>query len=107
LRTARADRPASHALEGATIEHLQAALATSRTVSTAIGILMNRYGISNDAAFAHLRRVSQESNRKLRDIAAEMVDTANRRAKAQVGDELAARRDAHRTHPASETPSAG
>lgn len=45
------------------------------TVEQAKGILMERYAISADAAFSVLRRLSQNTNRKLRSIAQELVET--------------------------------
>ncbi|MEU4294037.1 GAF and ANTAR domain-containing protein [Kribbella sp. NPDC026596] len=44
-------------------------------VGQAIGILMERYGIDEDRAFAVLKRYSQHTNTKLRDIAQELIDT--------------------------------
>lgn len=40
-----------------------------------MGILMTRYRVTRDQAFDLLRITSQRSNRKLRDIAAEVGDT--------------------------------
>jgi hypothetical protein len=52
---------------------LRRALRTSRTIGVAIGILVERYDISPDVAFAHLSRISQNSNRQLRNLAEELV----------------------------------
>jgi len=41
----------------------------------AIGVLMGRGGMTQDEAFALLRRASQHLHRKLREVAAEVVDT--------------------------------
>ena len=38
------------------------------------GLLMERYDVDADAAFAILRRTSQRSNTKLMKVAAELVD---------------------------------
>ena len=46
-------------------------------IGMAQGILMERYNVSADQAFAVLRRYSQEQNRKLREVAGEVVSTRN------------------------------
>lgn len=56
-------------------QHLNTALTTSRQIGAAIGILMTTYKITTDDAFALLRRVSQQTNRKLRDIADTVTTT--------------------------------
>jgi AmiR/NasT family two-component response regulator len=58
-----------------TIDNLRIALATSRMIGTAIGILKARNDISADEAFDLLRWSSQRKHRKLRDIAEEVVET--------------------------------
>ena len=62
-------------------EQLQEAIATREVIGKAIGILMERESIDDDAALAMLRAASQNSNVKLRDIAEELV----RRTKAKLG----------------------
>ena len=54
---------------------LQSAIASRTLIGQAEGILMERYGLDGDAAFNALRRVSQNRNVKLRDVAAELVKT--------------------------------
>ncbi|MET9271414.1 GAF and ANTAR domain-containing protein [Kribbella sp. NPDC003557] len=44
-------------------------------VGQAIGVLMERFGITADQAFAILRRYSQDQQRKLHDVATELLDT--------------------------------
>jgi GAF domain-containing protein len=56
-------------------EHLELALRNSRTIGAAIGILVERHRIRTDEAFERLRGISQHSNRKLVDVAQELVDT--------------------------------
>ncbi|MBV9820394.1 MAG: GAF and ANTAR domain-containing protein [Solirubrobacterales bacterium] len=56
-----------------TNEQLQQALATRDLIGQAKGILMGRENIDADAAFDLLRRLSQRSGRKLKDIAAEVA----------------------------------
>jgi GAF domain-containing protein len=55
-------------------------LAARKTIGQALGILMERYHISEDAAFAFLSRTSQTSNTKLRDLAGDLVDNTQARA---------------------------
>jgi ANTAR domain len=46
---------------------------SNRRISMAMGILMCGRDIDEDQAFSYLRRVSQESNRKLRDVAEDVI----------------------------------
>jgi GAF domain-containing protein len=55
-------------------EQLQEALASRAVIEQAKGILMAQERIGADAAFDLLRQRSQHSNRKLRDLAHEIVD---------------------------------
>jgi transcriptional regulator with GAF, ATPase, and Fis domain len=57
------------------IAGLNVALDGRTVVGQAQGMLMERYGLDATGAFAVLTRVSSHSNRKLRDIARELVDT--------------------------------
>lgn len=56
-------------------ENLEVALRSSRQIGTAMGILMARRLITADEALELLRHASQELNRKLRDVAAEVEMT--------------------------------
>jgi len=56
-------------------ENLREAIATREIIGEAKGILMARQGCTSDEAFDILRRASQRTNRKLRDIAVELVET--------------------------------
>jgi GAF domain-containing protein len=71
-------------------DHAAVAVANARTESTlweaiearkligqAQGILMERFSLSDDQAFAVLRRYSQDSNIKLRDVAQRLIATRN------------------------------
>lgn len=49
-------------------------------IGQAKGILMEREGIDDEAAFAMLRQASQTQNIKLREIAAAIVETTRRTA---------------------------
>lgn len=52
---------------------LRRALETRTVIGQAQGVLMARQGTTPDEAFDVLRRASQRTNRKLRDVAAEIV----------------------------------
>lgn len=56
-------------------EQLDQALASSRGIGTAIGVLMATGRMTQEQAFGLLRRASQHLNRKLREVAAEVVET--------------------------------
>jgi GAF domain-containing protein len=56
---------------------LNQALQSRKVIGQAIGMLMERYGMNEDRAFAFLVRASSHSNLKLRDIAQELVDQHN------------------------------
>ena len=62
------------------VENLQEAVKTRQAVGRAVGIVMERYGLNEERAFAFLARVSQTRNVKLRDVAAELVSEAEDRA---------------------------
>jgi GAF domain-containing protein len=51
------------------------AIDARKLVGQAMGILMERYDLDGDRAFEVLKRYSQDTNRKLRDVAQELVDT--------------------------------
>lgn len=56
-------------------QNLEIALAHSRTIGAAIGILTERYRIPPAHAFERLRHASQQGNRKVSAIAVELVET--------------------------------
>jgi transcriptional regulator with GAF, ATPase, and Fis domain len=60
------------------ITGLSTALEGRTDIGKAIGIVMERYQMNEERAFAYLSRASSHGNIKLRDIAQEMVDEANR-----------------------------
>jgi transcriptional regulator with GAF, ATPase, and Fis domain len=75
---------ASHAAvalaDARTIDQLQHGMETRHAIGEAMGILMERHGLSEDDAFGVLRSISQHHNVKLRDVAqrvrAERTDPA-------------------------------
>jgi GAF domain-containing protein len=56
-------------------EQLHSALATRDRIGQAKGIIMERYGVDEVRAFEMLRRLSQDSNVKLADVAQRVIDT--------------------------------
>lgn len=67
---------ASVALSGErTIGNLRAAVSTREVIGQAQGILMERFKVTGEMAFQMLMVASQHSNRKLRDIATDLVMT--------------------------------
>jgi DNA-binding response OmpR family regulator len=58
-----------------TVGQLRQALQSNRTIGTAVGIVMTRYELDPERAFKVLVRTSQQGNRKLHDIATEVVRT--------------------------------
>jgi len=58
------------------VENLQEAVKTRQAVGRAVGIVMERYRLNEERAFAFLARVSQTRNVKLRYVAAEIVADA-------------------------------
>ncbi len=69
------DTPATVAAYEEKIAHLQRALVSNRRIGIAIGILMARAGYTDEQAFECLRAASQQHNRKLRDIAEDVIYT--------------------------------
>ena len=57
------------------IKQLQTALTTARRIGAAVGIIMARLAVSEEEAFQTLVRASQNSHRKLRDIAEDVIYT--------------------------------
>jgi AmiR/NasT family two-component response regulator len=57
------------------LDQLNAAINTRDLIGQAQGMLMERYAIDGDQAFRLLTRISQSSNRKIRDIADELIST--------------------------------
>lgn len=56
-------------------EQLTVALATNRQIGEAMGILMATHRVTENQAFDLLRIASQNTNRKLREVAAEVIET--------------------------------
>ncbi|MFL6081128.1 MAG: ANTAR domain-containing protein [Ornithinibacter sp.] len=56
-------------------DNLRRALESNREIGVAIGVLMHQHRITREQAFDLLRVASQDSNRKLADVAADVADT--------------------------------
>jgi AmiR/NasT family two-component response regulator len=57
------------------VRNLERALDTNRGIGIAIGILMAREGLTQDDAWERLAAISQARQRKVRDVADEIVYT--------------------------------
>lgn len=56
---------------------LEEALKSSRVIGTAIGVIMASRDVGEDDAFTVLKVASQNSNRKLREVATDLVNSAH------------------------------
>jgi GAF domain-containing protein len=72
---------AAHAAVALGVAHeragLNLALQSRKVIGQALGILMERYQMDEDRAFAFLARASSHGNTKLRDVAQQLVDEVN------------------------------
>ncbi len=64
-------------------EGLNLALASRKVIGQAIGVVMQRFELDEDRAFQFLVRVSTTGNIKLRDVAQQLVDELNAKARAK------------------------
>ena len=58
------------------VEQLSEALHTRTDIATAVGIVMERYGVDRDRAFAFLVRNSNDRNVKIRELARQVITGA-------------------------------
>jgi GAF domain-containing protein len=65
------------------VEHLNQALESRKVIGQALGIVMERYELDENRAFAFLLRASSTSNIKLREIAAQLVEETQLRHTAR------------------------
>lgn len=56
------------------VEHLRTALGTRLTIGQAQGLLMHRFGYQSERAFEAIKNASQNTNTKLREVAAALVE---------------------------------
>jgi hypothetical protein len=62
------------------IQNLNEAVRTRKTIGQAIGIVMERYALTDERAFAFLARLSQNGNVKLRVVAEQIVAAVDKDA---------------------------
>ncbi len=67
------------------VEDLRQAMATRRVIGQAVGVVMERYEMTDARAFAFLTRLSQERNVKLRLVAQELVAASENRNEEKPG----------------------
>lgn len=75
IATVLASHAAAAILASRQGEQLQSALTTRDRIGQAKGIIMERYGVDDVAAFDMLKRLSQDSNVRLADIAQRVIET--------------------------------
>ena len=68
----------AHAEVSATARQMQEALESRKTIDMALGILIATHHCSPEDAFAILSRTSQQHNRKLRELARQLVEAESR-----------------------------
>jgi GAF domain-containing protein len=71
----------AHAEATSQAENLKRALESRKVIDMALGILMSTHGCSDDEAFAILSKASQNRNKKLRELAAALVESTVRNRK--------------------------
>ena len=55
------------------VSQLKSALQSNRRIGIAMGLVMGQLGVADDEAFDALRHISQNTNRKLRDVADDVI----------------------------------
>ena len=72
----------THAAQAVSVAHLadrtrnlEHALVSNRDIATAVGVLMGQHRLTRDQSFDLLRIASQNTNRKLHDVALDVIDT--------------------------------
>ncbi len=68
-----ADALARVAELGDEVSQLKGALQSNRRIGMAMGLVMGQLGVADDEAFDALRQISQNTNRKLRDVADDII----------------------------------
>lgn len=79
-----ADHAALVFLNGRQASQFRTALASRDVIGQAKGMIMERFGVDASRAFAMLRRISQETNTPLRDLAARLAGSTRKTARETV-----------------------
>ena len=64
-------------------EQFVRAISSRTLIGQAVGVVMSEFTLDAEQAFAYLKRVSSESNTKLRDVAGDIVQRSTDRAREQ------------------------
>jgi hypothetical protein len=75
LLTTHAAQAVAAALLVERAQNLERALLSNRDIATAVGVLMGQHRLTRDQSFTLLRIASQNTNRKLHDVALDVIDT--------------------------------
>jgi len=81
---------------GEAVDQLSEALRSRKMIGQALGLVMGQYGMTEEQAFAYLRRISQDRNVKLREVCVQVVaefDAAPRGAGGDAAPEPPTSRD--------------
>jgi GAF domain-containing protein len=65
---------------GEAIDQLNEAVLSRKMIGQALGLVMAQYGMTEEQAFAYLRRISQDRNVKLREVCGQVVSEFDARA---------------------------
>ncbi len=68
------------------VSQLKVARDSNRRIGMAMGIVMRQLQVDESLAFDELRRISQNTNRKLREVAEDVIRDGRIQARCTVGD---------------------
>ena len=86
---------------GEAIDQLSDALRSRKMIGQALGLVMGQYGMTEEQAFAYVRRISQDRNVKLRDVCVALVAEFDAARRAEVDGKES---PAARLHPSPAAP---
>jgi AmiR/NasT family two-component response regulator len=64
------------------VDNARASLDSNRVIAQAIGLLMQRHALTEDAAYEVLQRRARRANAEVHELAAEMVEASERKGLA-------------------------